>query len=110
MSAAPALSPTPTPSPSVIARYSGTSNWNSPPFTVSGDSPVLTVTYSYSDNQDSNFITDLQSSTDEQSIANSIGTTASRTTTLYPDTSGGDQYHLSITATGNWSITITEAP
>ena len=106
MSAAPAPSPTPT----VIARYSGSSNWNSPPFAVSGGSPVLTVTYAYSNNQDSNFIADLKSSTDDQSIANAIGTAASRTTTLYPDTSGGNQYHLSITATGNWSITITEAP
>ncbi len=104
------MSAAPSPSPTVIARYSGTSNWNSPPFTVSGDSPALTVTYSYSGNHGSNFIADPKSPTDDQSIANDIGTAASRTTTLYPDTSGGTQYHLSITATGNWSVTITEAP
>ena len=92
-----------------VARYSGTSNWNSPQFTVTGDSPVLTVTYSYSGNNDSNFVADLTSGSDDQQIANDIGTSASRTTTLYPDTSGGNTYHLTITATGSWSVKITEA-
>jgi len=92
-----------------VARYSGTSDWNSPEFTVTGDSPALTVAYSYSGNQDSNFIADITNGSDDQSIANDIGTAESRTTTLYPDTSSGDTYHLTITATGSWSVTITEA-
>ena len=92
-----------------VAQYSGSSDWNSPQFTVTGDSPVLTVAYSYSGNQDSNFIADLTNGSDDQQIANDIGTAESRTTTLYPDTSGGNTYHLTITATGSWSVTITEA-
>ena len=92
-----------------VARYSGSSDWNSPQFTVTGDSPVLTVAYSYSGNQDSNFIADITNGSDDQQIANDIGTAESRTTTLYPDTSGGNAYHLTITATGSWSVTITEA-
>ena len=51
-SAAPAPAPSPT---ATVLRYSGTSNWNSPPFTITGNN--MTVTYTYSGNQDSNFIT-----------------------------------------------------
>ncbi len=90
-----------------IAKYSGTGDWNSPQFTVSG-SP-LTVTFTYSNNQDSNFIADLKSGSDDQSIANEIGTSASKTTTIYPDTSSGDNtYHLEILATGSWTIVIKQ--
>ena len=47
-SAAPAPAPSPT---ATVLRYSGTSNWNSPPFTITGNN--------YSGNQDSNFIADM---------------------------------------------------
>ena len=53
-SAAPAPAPSPT---ATVLRYSGTSNWNSPPFTITGNN--MTVTYTYSGNQDSNFIADM---------------------------------------------------
>jgi hypothetical protein len=90
-----------------VARYSGSANWNSPQFTVSGD--PLTVTFSYSNNQDSNFIVDIKSSNDDQSVANEIGTSATKTTTIYPDTSSGDTaYHVEITAQGNWTIVIKQ--
>lgn len=88
-----------------VLTYSGSSNWNSPPFNVS--SGTVTVTYSYSNNQDSNFIADMVAGDqgDDQSIANDIGTAASKTTTLYPS-EVGSQYHLEITASGAWTIKI----
>ena len=98
-----------------VARYSGTRDWNSPQFTVAGDNPVLTVKYAYSGNilpgetSGDNFTADLTNGSDDQSIANEIGTSGGATTTLYPDTSGGNAYHLTVTATGSWSVTITEA-
>ena len=93
------------PPPVTVARYSGTSDWNSPQFTLSGQ--PLTVTYSYSGNQDSNFIADVENSGDDQSIANTIGSDGGATTTLYPAGSGA--YHLTVEATGSWSVTITQA-
>jgi hypothetical protein len=103
-SAAPAPVPSPT---ATVLRYSGTSNWNSPPFTITGNS--MTVTYTYSGNQDSNFIADMVANDqgDHLSIANTIGTSGGTTTTLYPTESAGSQYHLEITATGSWTIKIT---
>jgi hypothetical protein len=55
---------------------------------------------------------DLASGSDDQLVANDFETwSSSKTTTIYPNTSSGDNaYHLSVTATGNWSVTITEAP
>jgi hypothetical protein len=96
-----------------VGKYSGTGDWNSPPFTLNGN--PLTVTYSYSGNimsgetQGDNFAADVENSSDDQSVANLIGVQGSATTTLYPDTSsGGDTYHLAVTATGSWQFTITE--
>jgi len=76
---------------------------------------VLTVRYSYSGNilagetTGDNFTADLKSGSDDQQIANEIGVSGGKTTTLYPDTSGGNLYHLEVTATGPWSVTITQA-
>lgn len=95
----------PKPKPAVLT-YSGTSNWTSPPFKVT--SGTVTVTYSYSNNQDSNFIADItsQDQGDDQSISNTIGTQGGTTTTLYP-TETGSAYHLDIIASGSWTVTIT---
>lgn len=100
-------------------KFAGTGNWNSAPFTLSG--APLTVTYSFSGNimpgelQGDNFIADVVSPGaiqlgDDQQIVNTIATSGGATTTLYPDiTRSGTSYHLSVTATGSWSFTITEA-
>lgn len=93
-----------------VASYTGTGNWNSPQFTVSGG--PLTVKFSYWNNTTGyggdNFIADLTSSDDDLSIANDIATSGGKTTTLYPSSS--NPYHLEVTATGPWSVTITEQP
>jgi hypothetical protein len=96
-----------------VGKYSGSGDWNSPPFTVNGN--PLTVTYSYSGNimsgetEGDNFAADVENGSDDQSVANTIGTSGGTTTTIYPDTSnGGDIYHLSVQATGSWQFTITE--
>ena len=97
-----------------VARYSGTGSWNSPQFTLSGQ--PLTVKFSYSGNSlpgegsGDNFMADLTSSSDDLQIANEIGVSGGKTTTLYPDTSlGSSVYHLEVQATGYWSVTITQA-
>lgn len=96
----------------VIARYSGTGNWNSGEFT-SRDSPAR-VTYSYSGNTmgygGDNFIASLTSSTDDLSITNEIAVSGGKTTTLYPDLSygGSPRYHLEVMATGSWSFTVKQ--
>jgi len=98
-----------------VARYSGTGTWNSPQFTLSGQ--PLTVTFSYSGNSlpgegsGDNFMADITSGSDDLQIANEIGVSGGKTTTLYPDLSGGGSsaYHLEIQATGYWSVTITQA-
>lgn len=120
VSAAPAAAPakpvaTTPPAPVVLGHFAGSGDYSSPPFTVNGN-PV-TVVYSYSGNilpgetSGNNFMADVESSGDSQQIANTIGTSGGTTTTLYPDTSygGSTSYHLSVQATGNWSVTLTEA-
>jgi hypothetical protein len=95
--------------PSVsVAKYSGTGDWDSSEFTLDGN--MLTVTYSYSGNSDgfggSNFVGDIESSTDDQNFVNTIGTSGSATTHAYPTGTGA--YHLSIEATGSWTVTIAQ--
>jgi hypothetical protein len=93
-------------------KFSGSGSWNSPPFTVC-DNAVLGVAYSFSGNGDqfgaSNFTADIVSPGDDQSIANVIQSAGGTKTTIYPDTGfGGKVYHLSVTASGKWSFTISE--
>jgi hypothetical protein len=89
--------------------FSGSGNWNSPTFAVGS---TVTVTFSYSGNTSGfggdNFIADLQSSGDDQAIANDIAVSGGKTTTIYPDTSfgGTDMYYLSVMATGSWTFKI----
>ena len=100
-------SPPAPPPPATLFSQSGSRNWNSPPFQVTG--AVLTVVFSYSGNQDSNFIAGLVSDQgDDLSIANEIGSTGGKTTTLYPNGAGGS-YHLEITAQGDWTFKITQS-
>lgn len=92
-----------------VGRYSGSGSWNSPQFTVAGF--PLTVTYSYSGNGSDgtadNFAADVtDGNLDDLSIANDIAYSGGKTTTLYP--SGAGTYHLEVTATGDWSFTISQ--
>ena len=100
--------PAPSPAPSTLS-YSGYSDWNGPGFALTGG--TVTVKFTYSDNSDSNFIADLNANDqgDDQSIANTIGTSGGETETLYPTEAAGSTYHLSITAQGNWTAKITQA-
>lgn len=97
----------------VLISRSGSGEWNSEPFTVTGDSPVLKVTYSYWGNSSGyggdNFIAHIDSASDMNSVANTIATSGGKTTMIYPDLSSGDTaYHLEVQATGQWSFTITQ--
>lgn len=107
----PTVTVTTTAQPPTLASKSwgGSANWNSPPFELSCTSPAVNVNYSYSNNQDSNFIADLQSSSDDQNIANTIGSSGGTNTTVYPQPqSTTDTYHLSVTATGSWTFKLSE--
>jgi len=82
---------------------------------VNANSPALKVTYSYSGNVDnitgtaSNFILNINSSSDRNSVANTIASSGGTTTMVYPDTSSGDTaYYVEVQAAGHWSVTVTE--
>ena len=98
--------PVPPPAP-VVHSYSGYSDWNSPEFDIPSGSTV-SVQYSYWNNNDGNFIAELDANGDMNSIANTIGTSGGTTTSVYPNVlDSGGSYHLEITATGSWSVKIT---
>jgi hypothetical protein len=69
------------------------------------------VTFHYTGNYlgetPSNFIASLEASDDSLSIANDIGGTGGKTTTLYPN-SPGSRYHLEVMADGHWTVTVQE--
>lgn len=98
----------------VLLKHSGSGNWNSDPFQVSSDSPQLRVTYTYSgngsDGSPDNFSADIENGTDDQLVANDISWSGGKTTNIYPDPSlsNSTSYHLSVSATGSWSFTVTE--
>jgi hypothetical protein len=104
--------PAPPPPPHVLLSFSGSGIENSAPFLVPGQ---VTVKYSYdcsSTGSSGNFIADLmygnQSSlsSDDQSIANELGTGGGQTTTIYPQDPGHD-YYLAVNSECSWSITVT---
>jgi hypothetical protein len=99
---------------SVLLRMSGSGIQNSAPFLVT--SGTLTVRYSYdcsSSGGSGNFVADLETgnqsslSSDDQSIANALGTGGSATTTVYPQDTGSD-YHLAVDSECDWSVTVKQ--
>jgi hypothetical protein len=109
------VTPTPAaPKPKVLLNLSGNGIENSPPFLVTESQ--LTVTYSYdcsADGGTGNFIADLeygnQSSlnSDDQSIANALGSGATNVaTTIYP-ADPGNQYYLSVNSECSWTVTVS---
>jgi hypothetical protein len=110
--AAPSPSPRPRPtSARVLYTLSGNGIKNSPAFTVSG---TVTVSYSYSNcdgGGSGNFIADLETSdqssfnSDDQSIANALGSSGHDTTTVYPS-DPGKPYHLAINSECDFTITV----
>ena len=91
---------------STSGNGNGGTTWDSAPFNVSA-SPVLKVTYSYSDNADSNFALTITDGSDDQLLANTIGTSGGTTTMVYPADASGT-YHAEVQAAGYWTLTITE--
>jgi hypothetical protein len=91
---------------STSGNGNGGTTWDSAPFNVSA-SPVLKVTYSYSDNADSNFALTITDGSDDQLLANTIGTSGGTTTMVYPTDASGT-YHAEVQASGYWTLTITE--
>jgi predicted lipoprotein len=104
------------PKPAVYT-FNNSGTWDSPAFRVP-DGATVEVTYSYRNNimagEDSgdNFMAELDSSGDANSIANAIAVSGGTTTTLSPDTSSGDSnsYHLDVRATGRSAFTVTVIP
>jgi Protein of unknown function (DUF732) len=99
--------------PVVLLRLSGNGIQNSGPVTVTQSS--LTVHYSYDCSgfgTSGNFIADFETadqsslSSDDQSIANALGSGGSATTTIYPQDTGSE-YHLAVNSECNWSVTIS---
>ena len=99
-----------------VHTFSGSGTWNSPAFNIPDDVSSVKVVYSYWNNISAgettgdNFIADIESSSDSQPIANTIATSGGATTTLYPNPSGDNSYHLAVTATGPFTFKITVTP
>ena len=98
--------------PKVLLSLSGSGIANSPPFLVTAG--TLTVHYSYSCasfGSSGNFIADLQSGnqaslgSDDQPVANVLGSGGSATTTIYPQDPGSD-YHLAVNSECDWNVII----
>lgn len=89
-------------------HFSGTGDWTSPPLVfgcTEGNGP-LTVAYTYTRNDASNFMAEVDGADGEEvgEIANEIGTQGSKITNVYPDTYDTPPFHISVTATGSWTI------
>jgi hypothetical protein len=100
------------PASNVLIRFSGSGIRNSAPFVV--NSSVVKAHYSYDCSAaggSGNFIADMISgspsslSSDDQPIANALGSGGSQTTTLYP-ANQGSRYHLEVNSECSWSITL----
>jgi hypothetical protein len=96
----------------VLVNLSGSGIKNSAPFTVS--SGTLTVSYSYncaSFGGRGNFVADLLSgnqsslNSDDQSIANALGSSGAATTHIYP-TMVGSKYYLSVNSECSWTVIV----
>jgi hypothetical protein len=96
--------------PRVLIRFSGSGILNSAPFRVT--SSTVTVHYTYdcaSFGTSGNFIADMETGnqaslgSDDQSIANALGSGGSQVTTLYPR-NVGSIYHIAVNsdAPGRW--------
>lgn len=102
----PATQPAPKPT---SKTFSGSGNWNSPPFVLRADAIKVTFRFSgnYLGSTPSNFIASLEAADDSLSIANDIAGKGGKTTTLYP-TSPGSRYHLEVMTDGRWTVTVQE--
>ncbi len=107
-----AAKPRPPAAPVVLVNLSGSGIRNSAPFTVS--SGTLTVSYSYncaSFGGRGNFVADLLSgnqsslNSDDQSIANALGSSGAATTHVYP-TMVGSKYYLSVNSECSWTVIV----
>jgi hypothetical protein len=96
----------------VVLYMSGNGIKNSSPIRVT--SGTLTAYYSYncaSAGGTGNFIADLETpnqgaaNSDDQSIANALGSGGTASTTIYPQ-DVGSQYYLAVNSECNWSVTI----
>jgi Protein of unknown function (DUF732) len=99
--------------PVVILRLSGNGIQNSGPVLVTQS--TLQVHYSYdcsSAGGDGNFIADFETAnqasldSDDQTIANALGSGGSASTTIYPQNTGSE-YHLAINSECDWSVTVS---
>jgi hypothetical protein len=97
----------------LLFKFSGSGIRNSRPFLVNAATVTAHFTYNCAAAGGSgNFIADMVSgnpsslSSDDQSIANALGSGGSQTTTLYPQNQGS-RYHLTVNSECSWSITLT---
>jgi hypothetical protein len=99
--------------PVVLLTLSGNGIENSRPVVVTQS--TLQVRYSYdcsSFGSSGNFIADFETAnqasldSDDQPIANALGSGGSATTTIYPQDTGSE-YHLAVNSECNWSVTIS---
>lgn len=98
----------------VVIRFAGSGIRNSAPFLITGATVMVRYTYDCADAGGSgNFIADMESGnqsspgSDDQSIANALGSGGSQTTTLYP-ADVGSEYHLAVNSECSWSLVVKD--
>ena len=103
------------PASQVLLSTSSAGNWTSAPFQVTGSSPELKVTYSFSGNSlpgessGDNFVLYVDSGSDMNLPPARPRSRAARPPTCTADTSTGDTgYPVQIEADGPWTVTITQ--
>lgn len=89
--------------------FSGTGDWDSPPFTPRCG--AADAAYGYSANSSSigpmNFIADLAGGSSYLPVANDVADNGAASTAVFPQPGG--VYHLAVTAWGSWRVTVTES-
>ncbi len=91
--------------PHILIRFSGNGILNSAPFNVTSGTVTAKYTYSNCAGGSGNFIADMTDGSDDQPIANALGSGGSQTTTLYPTDTPG-QYHLEIDSECSWTVVV----
>jgi hypothetical protein len=97
--------------PHVLIRFSGSGILNSAPFRVTTSTVKVRFTYNCASQGTGNFIADMETGnqaslgSDDQSIANALGSGGTQHTTLYP-TNVGSMYHIEVNSECSWSLVV----
>lgn len=103
--------------PKMVTKvFSGRGDWTSAPIhfgCTGGTGLPLTATYRFSGNETTGSADNFEAEVDDSQgaqvgmIENTIAVSGAKTTSLYPGESNVPPFHLSVTAAGDWTITLS---